>query len=92
MPQHLAFDHLVRVGEVIPITIDYATELGSDEIQSSTWTVPTGSTQLSATTSGKTATLWLTGVTDGAKGVATNTLTSVGGKVLVRRQVVLIVT
>lgn len=92
MPQHLTADYLLRVGETIPVTLDYATELGDDTIDSSTWSVPSGVTQAESTTAGKTVTLWATAVTAGTIGVATNTLVSVGGKTLKRSQVLRVAT
>lgn len=91
MPQQLTADFLIHVGETIPITIDYATELNGDTIQTSTWSVFTGTTQTAETETTTATTLWLTGATASTRGVVINTTVSAGGKTLKRSYVIRVI-
>lgn len=91
MPQHLTFDYLIRVGETLPIPLNYSSELGEDTIQSSTWSLPAGMSEAYSDTDDRIATLWLTGTATGASGAVINTLVSVGGKTLKRSQIIRVV-
>jgi hypothetical protein len=60
--------------------VDWASWLGSDTIQSSTWSVPAGLTQEAATNTAAAATIWLSGGTDGAIYRVVNHITTAGGR------------
>jgi hypothetical protein len=65
---------------VLDYVIDWTTWLGSDTISSSTWTVPTGITQVQATNTTKLATIWLSGGTAGELYTLTNRIVTTGGR------------
>ena len=61
-------------------TVDGARWLGTDTIQTSTWTVPTGLTNESTSNSGTTATIWLSGGAVGQRYKVTNHIVTVAGR------------
>jgi hypothetical protein len=65
---------------VLDYQIDWAAWLGSDTISASTWTAETGITIASSTNTTTTATVWLSGGTVGTSYVATNHITTAGGR------------
>ena len=65
---------------ILDYQINWATWLGSDTIASSAWTVPAGITQTSATNTTTTATIWLSGGTEGTDYDLINRITTVGGR------------
>lgn len=69
-------------GEVLDYQIDWSDELGSDTISTSTWTVPGGITKDRDTKTDTTATIWLSGGTDGASYVLVNLVVTAGGRTL----------
>ena len=65
---------------VMDYQVNWATWLGSDTISTSTWSVPTGITQASATNTTTTATIWLSGGTAGQVYSLVNTIVTAGGR------------
>lgn len=65
---------------ILDYQFNWATWLGSDTIATSTWTVPAGITQSSETETTTTATIWLSGGTDGSDYQVVNTITTAGGR------------
>lgn len=59
--------------------VDWSKALGADTIATSTWTVPTGVTQVSAASTTTTATVVLSGGTDGADYSVTNHIITAAG-------------
>ena len=65
---------------ILSYTIDWGTNyLGSDTIATSTWTVPTGITQTSASNDTTNAVIWLSGGTAGQQYEVTNRIVTAGG-------------
>lgn len=64
----------------LDFTMDWVDWLGTDEIQSSTWTVPEGLTSAAETYSTTAAVIWLTGGTAGTTYTVTNRIVTVGGR------------
>src|SRR5512139_410875 len=60
--------------------INWATWLGTDTIATSTWTVPTGITKASDTSTTTTATIWLSGGTNLTDYELTNKITTASGR------------
>jgi hypothetical protein len=66
---------------VLDYQIDWSAWLGTDTISTSTWTVPTGLTQPSASShSDTTATVWLAGGTEGNSYTVTNHILTASGR------------
>lgn len=65
---------------VLDYRIDWSAWLGVDTIASTTWTVPTGITQDSATNTTTTATIWLSGGTAGTAYTLTNRIVTAAGR------------
>ncbi|MGQ9573563.1 MAG: phage fiber-tail adaptor protein [Chloroflexota bacterium] len=65
---------------VLDYAIDWSRWLADDEIASSTWTIPTGLTQVSASNSTTKATIWLSGGAAGQSYTITNRITTTGGR------------
>lgn len=65
---------------ILDYQINWATWLGSDTIDTSTWTVPTGITRTSATNTTTTATIWLSGGTSGTDYDLLNRIVTAGGR------------
>lgn len=61
---------------------DWSTELGADTIATSTWTPDTGITVDSDSHDTTTATVWISGGTDGTNYDVLNTVTTAGGRTL----------
>lgn len=64
--------------------IDWVDSLGSDTIATSTWSVPAGITKDSDTNTTTTTTAWLSGGTANTNYTLTNTITTAGGRTLVK--------
>lgn len=65
---------------VLDYMIDWAAWLGGDTIALSVWTIPSGITQNSVTNTATTATIWLSGGTDGTVYSIVNRITTAGGR------------
>jgi len=65
---------------VLDYQIDWSTWLGTDTITTSTWTVPTGITQASATNTTTTATVWVSGGKAGQRYTLVNRIVTAGGR------------
>lgn len=65
--------------ETLDYQIDWSTTLGTDTISTSVWTVPVGITEASSANTTTTATIFLSGGTDGTRYDLTNTITTAGG-------------
>lgn len=65
---------------ILDYQVNWAAWLGSDTIVTSTWTVPTGITQDSATNTTTTATIWLSGGTAGTSYELVNRIVTAGGR------------
>ena len=61
--------------------VDWEEWLDGDTISASTWTVPTGLTQVSASFSTTTATVWLSGGTAGGSYQVVNRVTTAAGRI-----------
>jgi hypothetical protein len=68
--------------EVLDYEIDWTSRLGSDTIATSTWTVPTGLTSASNSSTTTTATIWLSGGTTGTTYRVLNEITTAGGRTM----------
>ena len=68
-------------GDKMDCGFDWTTWLSSDTITASTWTLPTGITQFSATNTTTTTTLWVTGGTHGSDYLVTNQITTAAGRI-----------
>jgi hypothetical protein len=68
--------------ELEDYTVDWAAEIGTDTIASSIWTVPSGLTKQTDSHTTTTATIWVTDGTIGENYVATNQITTGGGRTL----------
>ena len=66
--------------EVLDYTVDWVAWLDDDTITSSSWTVPAGVTQESSNFTSTTATVWVSGGTDGTDYRCTNTVTTTAGR------------
>jgi len=65
---------------VLDYVVDWSDWLGTDTISSSSWTVPTGITKDSDTNTTTTATIWLSGGTEGAEYRVTNQIVTTDGR------------
>ena len=65
---------------VLDYAIDWSRWLGSDTIQTSTWTVPSGLTEVSSEHTSTTVTIWLSGGTAGQTYTVTNRIVTAGGR------------
>lgn len=61
-------------------SVNWATWLGADTIQTSTWVVPSGITEDSNTNTDTTATIWLSGGAAGQVYALTNRIVTAGGR------------
>lgn len=68
--------------EVLDYRIDWSGRLDGDTISASTWAVPVGITQDSASNTTTSATIWLSGGTSGEQYTLTNRVTTTGGRTL----------
>jgi hypothetical protein len=68
--------------EVLDYQLNWAARLGADTISTSTWTVPEGITQDSASRTDTTTTLWLSGGTSGQTYALLNRIVTVGGRTM----------
>lgn len=68
--------------EVLDYRIDWSGRLDGDTISASTWVVPIGITQDSASNTTTSATIWLSGGTSGEQYTLTNRVTTNGGRTL----------
>lgn len=76
MPQSFVKDP----NAVLDYQINWVTWLGTDTISSSTWTVPTGITKDSDTSTTTTTTIWLSGGTDGTDYELVNRIVTAAGR------------
>ena len=75
----------IAVGETLDYTISWATTLGSDTVATSAWAVATGLTVGADSNTTTTTTIFLTAGAPGGSPVdVTNTITTAGGRTLVR--------
>lgn len=65
--------------EVLDYSMDWAGWLKGDTIATSTWTSDAGITRVTDVNSSSSATVWVSGGTDGTTYNLTNTITTVGG-------------
>lgn len=65
---------------ILDYTVDWSRWLGTDTIATSQWTVPTGLTEVTATNTPTSATVWLSGGTAGQAYTVTNRITTSGGR------------
>lgn len=72
-------------GATTYFTIDWTSWLGSDTIESSTWTVPDGITEESDDNDTTSATIWLSGGTHQQDYIIINTITTAAGQIEPRR-------
>lgn len=63
---------------------DYLFRNSADQIASSTWTIPSGITQDSSSNTAQSATVWLSGGTNGQSYECKNRITTTGGRTLER--------
>lgn len=68
--------------EILDYQIDWSERLGTDTITTSIWILPVGITENSNSFTDTTATIWLSGGTDGARYDLVNRVTSSGGRTL----------
>lgn len=68
--------------EILDYQIDWSERLGTDIITTSIWILPGGITENSNSFTDTTATIWLSGGTDGARYDLVNRVTSSGGRTL----------
>ena len=68
--------------EVLDYVIDWSERLGDDTITGSTWTVPTGITKDSDSSTDTATTIWLSGGTAGAQYVFTNRIVTAAGRTM----------
>lgn len=61
--------------------LDWSEWLGGDTIQTSVWTVPAGLTYESDSNTSTSTTVWVSGGTDGSVHIATNRVTTAGGRI-----------
>jgi len=66
--------------EVLDYQVDWTAALAGDTISTSNWTVPSGITQDSAANTTTTATIWVSGGTDGTRYDLTNRITTTAGR------------
>jgi len=76
MPQQFIHDPQAQ----LDYTINWADWLGSDTISTSTWTVESGLTEGTKTSTSTTATIWLSGGTAGQTYSVTNRIVTAGGR------------
>ena len=65
---------------VLDFQIDWSNWLGIDTLATSTWTIPSGIMQDSASNTTTTATIWLSGGTVGTAYTLTNRITTAAGR------------
>lgn len=65
---------------VLDYVRDWSTFLGADTISTSTWTAPAGITVNSSSNTTTTATVWLSGGTEGTTYAVRNRITTAGGR------------
>lgn len=70
--------------DILDYVENWATWLGTDTIETSTWTVPTGITKDSDTFTSTTCTIWLSSGTAGRKYSIKNKITTAGGRTKAR--------
>lgn len=68
----------------IDYQVDWSEWLAGDTISSSSWVVPSGLTNESATNSTTTATLWVSGGTKGSQYTVTNRIVTAAGRTVDR--------
>lgn len=65
---------------VLDYSIDWTDWLGTDNIATSTWTVPAGLTNVTESNTAKVVTIWLSGGTAGSTYTLLNRITTTGGR------------
>lgn len=68
--------------EVLDYSLDFSGRIGTDTISTATWTVPAGITKASESTSGASATIWLSGGTADTWYSFNCRITTAGGRTL----------
>lgn len=68
--------------EVLDYEIDWATHLGTDQISTSAWIVPSGIVETSSSKTLTTTTIWLSGGTVGEAYQITNRIVTVDGRTM----------
>ena len=89
MPEILAL-FVKGDAEVLDFSIDWSAPLETDTIATSTWSVGSGITKVSDSTTTTTTTIWLSGGTIGQAYACENTIVTAGGRTLVRTISVLV--
>ena len=74
--------------DVLDYQIDWSDWLDTDTISTSAWVVQTGLTKDSSSNTTTTATVWLSGGTNGNQYVLTNTITTANGRTVERSFIV----
>lgn len=74
------FNTLKDPGSTLDYQIDWSVWLGADTISSSSWSVPVGITEVSASNDTTSATVWLSGGTVGAVYSVTNTIVTAAAR------------
>jgi hypothetical protein len=67
---------------ILDYSIDWSDWLDTDEISTSTWTVPTGITKTSESNTTTVATIWLSGGTAGTTYTLLDRITTTGGRTM----------
>lgn len=75
---------------VLDYSIDWSDWLGADVISSSTWTVPSGITKDSDSSTATVAIIWLSGGTDNTSYKLTNKIVTVAGRTALRSITVIV--
>jgi len=68
--------------DVLDFVVDWSAELAGDTISTSTFAVPTGLTKASEANATETATVWLSGGTDGVSYEVENTIVTAAGRTM----------
>jgi hypothetical protein len=76
----MAQDFVKDPDAVLDYQIDWSSWLDSDTISTSDWTVPSGLTEDSASNTTTTATIWLSGGTEGETYTVINEIVTAGGR------------
>jgi hypothetical protein len=74
---------------VLDYAFDWTEWLGTDNISTSSWTVPLGLAEVTNTKTAKTATVWLSGGTAGSRYIITNQITTAAGRIENQSMVIL---
>lgn len=76
--------------DILDYQLDWSSWLGADTISASTWTVPSGITQVTETETTTTATIWLSGGTAGQSYTLANKIVTAGGRTCERSIVIVV--